>query len=89
MAEIRAAADQPVQAAEEPPLRKRRRVITRPWAVRFHDGECYDATHGDFINVIAVDGLVNEAFIEFEDRHRKGWWSWESVLWHSDRVFEE
>jgi hypothetical protein len=66
-----------------------RRTIIRVWPVRFHDGEVYDAQPGETISVLCVDGLAREAFIEFDQRHRKGWWSWESVLWNSDRVIHD
>ena len=70
-------------------MNQRRRTVCRVWPVRFSDGECYDAQPGETINVIAVDGLAREAFIEFVQRHRKGWWDWESVMWNSDRIFED
>ena len=65
------------------------RRINRIWAVRFHDGELYEAQPGETLTVLSMDALAREAFIVFDERHRRGWWSLESVLWYSDRVFFE
>lgn len=59
------------------------RLITKPWPVRFHDGEEWEARPGEMITVLAVDGKYLEAFVSFDERHRSGWWSWES----DDRIF--
>lgn len=66
-----------------------KRLIIKPWFVRFHDGEEWDAQPGETIDVRAIDGKYLEAYVSFEARHRSGWFSWESVLWYSDRIFAE
>jgi len=65
------------------------RVINRCWYVRFHDGEEWHAQPGEIINVLAADRPNQELYIQFDVRKRCGWFSWESVLWYSDKVFNE
>lgn len=66
-----------------------KRKVTKRWYVRFHDGEEYDAQPGEQVTVLAKDPQDPELLVQFDGRHRHGWFSQYSVLFHSDRTFED
>lgn len=66
-----------------------RRKVTKRWYVRFHDGEEYDCQPGETVTVQAKDPNFPELLVTFDGRHRHGWFSQDSVLFHSDRIFED
>ena len=61
------------------------RTVRQPWHVRFEDGSELEATPGDELRVLAIDGPNFEALVEFSSG-KQGWFSYESVLMYSERL---